>query len=108
MKNTHALIDFIYAGRHRLRIWLWAALGVLLLSGLIQLSHNHETHASLQDTHECVVCQHAQQLDKVLPLSITLVALLLAFVSLMPAAVPSRSQAPTQHSRIRAPPRNSN
>jgi hypothetical protein len=104
MKNTPAFIASIYARRHRLRIWLWAALGVLLLSGLIQLSHNHDAHASLQDTHECVVCQHAQQLDKVLPLCIALVALLLVFVSLMSAATPSRSQAPTQHSRIRAPP----
>jgi len=104
MNQTPPLISQIHARRHGLRRWLWAALGILLLSGLLQLSHNHESHATKQDVHECVICQHSAQLDKILPSSIALVAVLLLLLELvLPARIAQRKLA-RLHTSIRAPP----
>ena len=104
MNHTPALINHCYAQRHRLRKWLWLALGLLLLGSVLQLGHNHQAHKSTQDPHQCVICQHSQLLDKILPPCITLVAALLLVLSLAPALVAQLHRQAPQHTQIRAPP----
>jgi hypothetical protein len=104
MKHSPAFICQVYARRHGLRHWLWAALGILLLSGLIQLGHNHDAHKSQQSAHECVICQHSPLLDKVLPSAIAFVAVLLLLLPLLIPQVAAAQRLTFTQAQIRAPP----
>ncbi len=51
--------------RSRWRAGLWALAAVVLLTSVIELSHNHYLATGV-DTQDCAVCQHSVSFDKAL------------------------------------------
>jgi hypothetical protein len=66
------MLNLIRNSTHHLRLWLIAAIAVLVFTSIIEAGHIHGTFAET-DNH-CALCQHSASLDKALTTNTNFVA----------------------------------
>jgi hypothetical protein len=83
---------------------IWVFIGVILLSSIIGLAHDHNAHKA-QEAFDCAICQHAVSYDKTLPSDSPALTLSSGIAALIALACISFISSPQLHFRSRAPPR---